>query len=134
MQPTLWLSTCTKAPHSSKLSAGATPRCLVRYMPQLLLCPVPTTLRPGITFGSHMLPNLLHWLLVQQGQYRIEMYEGSGSAWQCTKYVDGCLCSASQPHTCDIFSGRHPPDAWPILMRSSCVPAGTQPQMPRRCL
>ena len=48
---------------------------------------LPTPSPPGVTFGSHMLPNILHWLLVQQGQYRVEMYEGSGSSWECTKYV-----------------------------------------------
>ena len=40
---------------------------------------------PTITLSSNLFPSLCKELLVEQGEYEIEVYEGSGSSWKCTK-------------------------------------------------
>jgi hypothetical protein len=33
----------------------------------------------------NLFPGLLRELLIEQGEYYVELYEGAGSSWRCTK-------------------------------------------------
>ena len=117
-QRPLHSSTIRHPPSSSNMDPRRRLRCQVRRAPTLqrasfractppqrvaifLLCrlvawdDVPLAARAVVTLSKALYERVLRDLLMERAEYAVELYEGAGSAWTCTKC--GMLCR-DRPH------------------------------------
>lgn len=49
---------------------------------------------PGVTLNKNLFETALHHLLVESGEYSVQLYEGSGSSWRKTRCGAGLSLTA----------------------------------------
>lgn len=76
----------------------------------------------SITFPPTLFPTLLRNLLLESGQHNVQLYEGSGSSWKCTKKGSPGLWSDFEP---DLARSGDISDI-PIVVAISLSPSTTE--------